>query len=85
MCEKIQRHGFGCTNIGVIAPQTPIGLIRFTRTLWGHSKNSSSEIRWLEAKQKNCSACDGELIIVVAEIADLGPRSPTAATKSTGF
>src|SRR5438309_1447681 len=44
MCDKIQRLGFGCTNIGVTGRQTPSGLIRFILIARRHSKRFSSRV-----------------------------------------
>jgi len=45
MCEKTLRPGSGRTNIGVIAQQTLIGLIRFTQTFTDRSKTCFSETK----------------------------------------
>ena len=45
MYEKIQRPGSGCTNIGVTSRQTPNGLIRSMRILWGRSTRLSDETK----------------------------------------
>src|ERR1700716_1665418 len=49
-CEKIQRPGSGCINIGAIVRQTRTGLIRFTRTCMSHSTKSCATIAEVDKK-----------------------------------
>src|SRR5213594_4760208 len=66
MCEKIQRHGFGCTNIGDTFPQNPTDLIPSTQIFCDRSKTLLSATN--QAKSHHAVRRDGSLENVVEAV-----------------